>query len=156
MRFNNCFKLFPLLLVTTLGAQMAPEMKVEPQPTVKVKRGTTAVVTLKTSLPPGFHANSNKPTESYLIPLTLKWTGGPLQDGVITYPVPSMEKYSFTPDKPISVVTGSFALTTKFKVPATTAPGPAAQTGTLRYQACNDRMCFPPKTVNVNVTVAVE
>jgi hypothetical protein len=135
---------------------MAPELKVAPQSTVKVKKGTTATVTLKASLPAGFHANSNTPTESYLIPLTLKWTGGPLQDGAITYPKASMETYSFSAGKPISVVTGAFDLVTKFKVPATAETGPAAQTGTLRYQACNDRMCFPPKTVNVNVTVSVE
>lgn len=137
-------------------AQMAPQMKIEPQATLKVKRGTPATVTLKVSLPAGFHANSHTPTEPNLIPLTLKWTGGPLTDGVITYPRPEMEKYTFSAGKEISVVTGAFEIATKFKVPASAGTGPAAQTGTLRYQACNDRMCFPPKTVNVNVTVNVE
>ena len=157
MLFKTSFRLLPLLLVAGLSAQMAPELKIEPQATVKVKRGAAATVTLKASLPSGFHANSNKPTEAYLIPLTLKWTGGPLQqDGTTTYPTPTLEKYSFSADKPISVVTGAFSLVTKFKVPATTETGTAAQTGTLRFQACNDRMCFPPKTINVNVTVNVE
>ena len=156
MRFRNYFKFLPLILAAAVSAQMAPELKIEPQATVKVRRGAPSTVTLKASLPPGFHANSNKPTESYLIPLVLKWTGGPLEGGVIAYPTPSMETYSFSAGKPISVVTGAFSLVTKFKVPATAAPGPAAQTGTLRYQACNDRMCFPPKTINVNVTVSVE
>jgi len=145
-----------VLGAVTAMAQMAPEMKVEPQPTVKVKRGAAATVTLKVSLPAGFHANSNTPTEAYLIPLTLKWTAGPLQAGVTSYPKPLLEQYAFTAGKPISVVAGAFDLVTKFQVPAATAPGPAAQTGTLRYQACNDRMCFPPKTVNVSVTVSVE
>jgi hypothetical protein len=67
-----------------------------------------------------------------------------------------LEQYTFTAGKSISVVEGAFDLVTKFKVPPATATGPAAQTGTLRYQACNDRMCFPPKTVPVNVTVSVE
>jgi Disulphide bond corrector protein DsbC len=157
MRFKNYFRFLPLIVtVAALSAQMAPQMKVEPQPTVKAKRGTPAVVTLKVSLPAGFHANSDKPTDPNLIPLVLKWTGGPLEGGVITYPKPSLEEYGFTAGKPISVVTGAFDLVTKFKVPATAAPGPATQTGTLRYQACNDRMCFPPKTVAVNVTVSVE
>jgi hypothetical protein len=145
-----------LIGAAALTAQMAPELKIEPQATVKVKRGAPATVTLKVSLPAGFHANSNTPTESYLIPLVLKWTGGPLQEGVVTYPKPLLETYTFTAGKPISVVAGAFDLVTKFKVPATAAAGPAAQTGTLRYQACNDRMCFPPKTVPVSVTVSVE
>jgi hypothetical protein len=75
---------------------------------------------------------------------------------VVIYPKPQMEEYGFTAGKPISVVTGAFELATKFKVPGAAATGVATQTGTLRYQACNDRMCFPPKTVNVNVTVDVE
>ena len=158
MRFKSCSKFFPLFLLigVALTAQMAPELKIASQATVKVKRGAPATVTLKVSLPAGFHANSNTPTEPNLIPLTLKWTGGPLQEGVITYPKPLMETYQFTAGKPISVVAGAFDVVTKFKVPAAAATGPSAQTGTLRYQACNDRMCFPPKTVPVNVTVSVE
>jgi len=159
MRFKNYFKFLPLIALigaAVLSAQMAPQMKIAPQPTVKAKRGVPATVTLKVSLPAGFHANSDKPTDPNLIPLVLKWTGGPLEGGVITYPKPLLEQYAFTAGKPISVVTGDFDLVTKFKVPASAAVGPAAQTGTLRYQACNDRMCFPPKTVNVNVTVNVE
>ena len=157
MRFKNYSKfLLFVLTAASLVGQMAPQMKIEPQPTVKVKRGTPATVTLKVSLPAGFHANSNKPTDPNLIPLALKWTGGPLQEGVTTYPKPSLEEYGFTAGKKISVVEGAFDLVTKFKVPASAATGPAAQTGTLRFQACNDRMCFPPKTVPVNVTVSVE
>jgi len=159
MRFRSYFKFLPLIALigaAALTAQMAPELKIEPQATVKVKRGAPATVTLKVSLPAGFHANSNTPTEPNLVPLILKWTAGPLQEGVIAYPKPLLETYAFTAGKPISVVAGAFDLVTKFKVPATAATGPAAQTGTLRYQACNDRMCFPPKTVPVNVTVSVE
>jgi hypothetical protein len=113
------------------------------------------VVTLRASLPSGYHANSDKPTESYLIPLSLKWTAGPLKLDGVTYPAATMEKYSFS-EKPISVVTGEFAITTKFSVPKDAANGPAAQTGTLRYQACDNRSCYPPKNVPVSVTVSVE
>ena len=134
---------------------MAPTLTIAPVPTVKAKKGSTAVVTFKAALPPGFHANSNTPTDEYLIPLTLKWTGGPLQAGAVTYPKAAQEKYSFS-DKPLSVVTGEFSITTKFTVPAGAATGPAAENGTLRYQACNDRMCFAPKTVPVSVAIEIE
>lgn len=134
---------------------MAPVLRVDPIPTVKANKGKDVTVTLKASLPSGYHANSNTPSESYLIPLTLKWTGGPLKMDAVTYPQPTMEKYSFSP-KPISVVTGEFAITTKFKVPGDAANGPAAETGTLRYQACDNKACYPPKTVPINVTVSVE
>jgi hypothetical protein len=155
MLSNNCWKLLPCLLAITLSAQMAPTLTVAPVSTLRTHRAAEAVVTLKAALPPGFHANSNTPTDAYLIPLTLKWTGGPLQADGVTYPKAALEKYSFS-DKPLSVVTGEFTITTKFKVPANAPTGPAAENGTLRYQACNDRMCFAPKTVPVSISLSIE
>lgn len=157
MPLNNFFRPLSaaLLLATLLGAQINPTLTVAQVPTVKAKKGSTATVTLKAILPPGFHANSHTPSDDYLIPLTLKWTGGPLQAGDIGYPKASMEKYSFS-DKPLSVVTGEFEITTSFKVPASAANGISSENGTLRYQACNNTMCFAPKTLNVSVAVTVE
>lgn len=143
------------MLAAGLSAQISPKLTIEPVPTVKAKKGATVVIALKASLPAGYHANSNKPTESYLIPLTVKWTGGPLLSDTVTYPKGTLEKYSFS-EKPLSVVTGEFNVTTLFKVPADAPAGPAAQTGTLRYQACDNKACYPPKTVPLNVTVNVE
>jgi hypothetical protein len=154
MRLKSCWMLLPLV-VAALSAQMSPNLTVTTPPTVKATKGQMATVTITAHLPAGYHANSNKPTESYLIPLTLKWTGGPLTMEAVEYPKGTMEKYSFS-EKPLSVVTGDFSITTKFKVAADAAGGPAAETGTLRYQACNDHLCFPPKNVPVNVTVSVE
>jgi len=134
---------------------MSPNLSIAPIPTVKATKGSVSVINLRASLPAGYHANSNKPTEAYLIPLTLKWTGGPLEIDSITYPKGTLEKYSFS-EKPLSVVTGEFVITTKFKVPAKASSGPAAQTGTLRYQACDNRSCYPPKNVPVNVVVSVD
>jgi hypothetical protein len=134
---------------------MAPNLSVAPVPMVKAARGSVTVVSLNASLPAGYHANSNKPTESYLIPLTLKWTAGPLEVESIEYPKGKLEKYSFS-DKPLSVVTGEFTITTKFRVKEGASSGPAQQTGTLRYQACDNHACYPPKNVPVNVTVQVQ
>jgi len=144
-----------LAVAALMSAQMAPTLAIGPVPTVKAHKGEVTVVSLRAVLPPGFHANSNTPTDAYLIPLTLKWTGGPLQSDAITYPKPALEKYSFS-DKPLSVVTGEFTITTKFKIPADAPSGPSAQNGTLKYQACNDRMCFAPKTLPVTLTVNIE
>jgi hypothetical protein len=134
---------------------MSPNLTVAAVPTVKAAKGADTKITIQAHLPAGYHANSNKPSEAYLIPLSLKWTAGPLTMISVEYPAGSMEKYSFS-DKPLSVVTGDFSIMTKFKVPASAANGPAAETGTLRYQACDNHACYPPKNVPVNVTVSVE
>ncbi len=134
---------------------MSPNLTVAPLETVKASKSGTVTVTVKAHLPSGYHANSNKPTEAYLIPLTLTWEKGPLAVEKVSYPAGSMEKYSFS-DKPLSVVTGDFAIATTFKVAPGASNGPAGQTGTLRYQACDDHACYPPKKVPVNLTVSVE
>ena len=59
-------------------------------------------------------------------------------------------------DQPLSVFTGNFEIVTKFKVPADTTSGPAIIAGKLRYQACNNNMCFPPKTVDVKLAVEIQ
>lgn len=156
MLLKVCSKLLPFAACAfSLSAQMAPVLTVAPVPTIKTQKGAVTVVSIRAVLPPGFHANSDKPTDVYLIPLSLKWTTGPLQADGITYPKSTTEKYSFA-DRPLSVVTGEFTITTKFKVPSGASTGPAAQNGTLRYQACNDRMCFAPKTVPVVLSLNIE
>ncbi len=103
---------------------------------------------------PGYHTNSNTPSDPYLIPLKLTWNPGPLEAVSVMYPKPAMEKYSFS-DKPLSVFSGNFDLSTTFKVPANAIPGPTAVTGKLRYQACNDSMCLAPKTIDVRLQVDI-
>lgn len=98
---------------------------------------------------PGFHVNSNAPDDPYLIPLKLTWTG-PLQVEEVTFPKAEKIKSSFSP-KPLAVFTGSFDIVTKFKVPANAPDGPNAATAKLRYQACNDRECLRPRTIDVSL-----
>ena len=130
-------------------------LTVEPPTAVPAKRAATVQAKVKVLLQSGYHANSNTPSEDYLIPLKLTWTPGPLVSPVVAYPKPQMEKYKFS-DKPISVFTGNFELTTTFKVPANAQVGPSIMAGKLRYQACNNKACFPPKTVEVKLPVQVQ
>jgi hypothetical protein len=130
-------------------------LSVDAPQALSAKRGTTVQAKLKATLQQGFHANSNTPSEDYLIPMKLTWAAGPLESPSVTYPKAQMEKYEFS-DKPLSVYTGNFELNTTFKVPANAPVGPAVMTGKLRYQACNYKACFPPKTVEVTLPVHVQ
>ena len=129
-------------------------LSVAPPEKMTAKAGATAQAKLSVQLRSGYHVNSNTPSDEYLIPLRLTWSAGPLETVEVVFPKPQMEKYSFS-EKPLSVYTGDFELLTRFKVAASAAPGPLTLTGKLRYQACNDRMCLPPKTVDVSLPVEV-
>jgi hypothetical protein len=158
MRLKNYSKHLQLLLpsyIFLLSAQTSPQLAVTPPEQITVKRGATATVKVAASLSDGFHLNSHTPAEDFLIPLTLKWTPGPVVAGEVAYPKPQMVKVPFQ-EKPLSVLTGKFELSTQFKVPADAPVGPTTVTGKLRYQACNDKSCFPPKTLDVKVPVEVQ
>ncbi len=119
------------------------------------KRGGDLTAKLSVVLRPGYHVNSNTPNEAFLIPLKLTWTPAPIEGGSVEYPKAHDEKYEFS-EKPVSVYTGNFELLTKFKVPASASQGPAVLLGKLRYQACNNNACFPPKTVEVKLPVDIQ
>jgi Thiol:disulfide interchange protein DsbD, N-terminal len=159
MRLKNYSKhLLQLLLpscIFLLSAQTSPQLAVTPPEQITVKRGATATVKVTATLSDGFHLNSHTPAEDFLIPLTLKWALGAVVPGEVAYPKPQMVKVPFQ-EKPLSVLTGKFELSTPFKVPADAPVGPTTVTGKLRYQACNDKSCFPPKTLDVKVPVEVQ
>lgn len=147
--------LFAIVPVAIALSQTSAPLTVAPAEKLRVKRGMTGTAKIHAQLKPGYHANSDKPAEDYLIPLKLTWSAAPLEVAEVTYPKPQIEKYDFS-EKPLSVVSGDFDIVTKFKVPASAPNGPAIITGKLRYQACTDKMCLPPKTVEVPVTVDIQ
>ena len=120
------------------------------------KRNAAVQVKIPVAVKEGYHVNSNQPNEEYLIPLKLTWTSlGALEGGTVTYPKAELEKYEFS-EKPLSVYTDSFFLVANFKVAANAPAGPGAATGKLRYQACSNRACYPPKTVDITVGYQVQ
>ena len=114
----------PLLLraQSSTGALTLGEVQ-----TLTAPRGQTARETITLYVRAGFHVNSNKPNDDYLIPLRLTWDKGPLEAGAVEYPEPQLEKSTFS-DKPLSVYSGSFRLTTPFSASANVTPGSATVT----------------------------
>ena len=90
-----------------------------------------------------------------MIPLKLTWTPGALDPVEVVFPKPQSEKYEFS-EKPLSVFTGDFDLIARFKAPASAPTGPGVMVGKLRYQACNNKECLPPRTIEIPVTVDIQ
>jgi hypothetical protein len=143
------------LLPVSLLAQSSGVLTVSPVERVRAKRNETATVKLHLQIQPGYHANSNTPNDDFLIPMKLTWAADPLKVENVEFPKPKSETYPFS-EKPVSVFSGEFDIVTRFKVPANAAGGPALGTGKLRYQACNEKMCLPPKTIEVPLTIEIQ
>ena len=118
------------------------------------KRGSTFTQKIPLHLKAGFHVNSNTPAEDYLIPLRLSWAMGKVTSEHVDYPKPQLENYAFSP-KPVSVFSGTFVVESKFKVAADAPVGATTLLGKLRYQACNNQECLPPKTVEIQVPLDI-
>jgi thiol:disulfide interchange protein DsbD len=136
------------------GQAQTNPLTIAPPEKLTAKAGATVEVKTAIEIREGYHCNSNTPSDDYLIPLKLTWTPGPFESPQVAYPKPQMEKFNFS-DKPLSVYAGDFVIVTKFKVAANANPGTTFVSGKLRYQACNDRMCLPPKTVDVSLPVDI-
>jgi hypothetical protein len=148
-----------LFLWSPLSFAQTNVLGVAPPEKLIVKAGAVASAKLTVQLRPGYHCNSNKPSEDYLIPLKLTWviqqgTPAPLEVAEVTYPQPRLETYSFS-KQPLSVYSGDFEIVTKFKVSASAPIGTMVLSAKLHYQACNDRMCLQPKTVDISLPVDI-
>lgn len=92
----------------------------------------------------GFHVNSNKPREEYLIPTTLAAEApAGLRVVEISFPKGQVKKFEFS-ETPLDVYEGIFIIRMKLQVASDAPMGAIKIPMTLRYQACNDRACLPP------------
>jgi DsbC/DsbD-like thiol-disulfide interchange protein len=141
------------------SAMVSAASIVKPQAWVSlepVPRGKEFQVAIVAEIARGYHVNSHKPTDPYLIPTTLTPqlpAGFQLVDAI--YPDGKRETFTFSPDKPLDVYSGSVTLRLRLTAQADAALGPATIPLTLRYQACSDSTCLPPVKVPVTVKIDV-
>jgi hypothetical protein len=150
-----------LLAVALLGAQdlqrrKSPSVTLTPAPPATAVRGKSTTVELRFHINSGFHINSNKPAADYLIPTTLKLdVPTDIVVGKITYPPGESVSFAFAPDEKLSVYSGEFDLAVKVRPLATVLPGKYEIRGRLKYQACDNAACYPPKQLPVDFEVKV-
>jgi len=142
-------------LAATVWAQ-APTVTIAPVATVTAPRTTQTQVELNFRVSSGGHVNSNTPKSEYLIPTTLKMDiPTDIVLGKIAYPAGKDVTFPFSPDESLSVYSGDFTITVAVHPLKSVEPGKYVMHGQLRYQACNNTQCFPPKTLPVNFDVKV-
>ncbi|MCB1019433.1 MAG: hypothetical protein KDC27_05870 [Acidobacteria bacterium] len=127
------------------AASVAP-----PQP-LSIKAGGETRLPLTVRVRRGYHINSSKPNEDYLIPTALTWDAAPLEVVRVEYPEAETVTYDFSP-KPLSVYSGEIEIVTVLRAPAGAKPGETLS-GQLHYQACNDKACLAPTSVEISVPV---
>ena len=118
-----------------------------------VKAGKRSVVEMRFRVMDGFHVNSHTPKSELLIPTAVKLDPADgLKAEALQYPAGTEYSFSFEPGEKLDVYTGVFAV----KVPVTAQAGSHTVNGTLRYQACDNAACYPPKTLPVQLVVTAK
>ena len=151
---------FAFVLVAVAMAQTRPDTPswVTPLPVAKISvaSGEPAKVQLRFKVADGYHINSNQPGSELLIPTKLH-LNPPTDIGVgsITYPKGHDLTLELAPGEKLNVYTGEFTIAAKVSATRTASPGKYKVHGQLKYQACNDRSCFPPKLAPVEFEVKV-
>jgi hypothetical protein len=121
-----------------------------------VPRGREFQIAIVVEIARGFHMNSHKPTDQYLIPTTLTAqlpAGLQLLDTI--YPDGRLEKFSFSPTKPLDVYSGTVTFRIRVAAGTDAALGATTIPIILRYQACNDTTCLQPVKVPVDAKLEV-
>jgi len=116
---------------------------------VQVEAGKPQMVELRFRVEPGFHINSHTPHDETLIPTVLKLDAGDVQVLGAEYPAGTAFRLAVGAGETLDVYQGEF----RVRVRLMARKGEWSLVGGLRYQACDNAACFPPRTLPVRVAV---
>jgi thiol:disulfide interchange protein DsbD len=148
--------IFVLMLAAVVGAQVRTKADLTPLVENDVAPGTSVRAALQVRLPSKeLHVQSNKPRDPSLIPTVLTVTPpAGVRVAEIVFPTPT-DLAQEGQSEPLAVFDHEFAIGVRFDVASTVAPGALEIPARLRYQACDDRLCYAPASANVVWTVNV-
>ena len=118
-------------------------------------RGSTAQVAVVMKIRPGFHVNAREKSAEYLIATDLKSNlPAGFSAGDVIYPKGKLEKFAFS-KTPLNVYQDTVVLKMPLSVLVSAPTGEQHIPLKLRYQACNQEVCLPPTTLDVDAVVNV-
>src|SRR5688572_11691447 len=138
-----------LVAGAVVGAQQGPPLTAKLTPlteTSALRAGTSARLAMRVELSPELHVQSNTPSDATFIPtvLTVDATAGVTVDELV-YPAAQKLKQEGLPDL-LPVYRHDFLIGVRVTLASTVEPVTVVISARLRYQACNDRVCFRPIT----------
>jgi hypothetical protein len=149
----------PFLLLCSsaaLAQGSSPLVSVAPIDTVVVARGGKAPLSIALQVNRGFHVNSHQPNDELLLPTVVHLYP---PDGIlimnIAYPEAEELALPFAGKDKLSVYSGSFEVTAEVRATKLAGAGMQRVHGEVRYQACDNRQCFPPKSTPLEFDVKV-
>ena len=120
-----------------------------------VRRGSSARAVVVMEIPAGYHVNSNRPLEKFLIPTQLQVEApAGVKVSAVSYPRPLLRRLKFSKNQ-VAVYEGRAMMRFNVTVPASFGSDSTEVKARLRYQSCNDEVCFPPVTREISIPIKV-
>jgi hypothetical protein len=155
----------PLLVLAALLALVfapTPQAHAQQRATVEkaavnvsgLKPGTKTMAAVVLDIKPGFHAQSRTPSQEFYIKFDAKADDNPaLKFGEVIYPEGHVEEYPALGK--MNVYVGRTVVYFPIEVKPDAPPGETKITGRLRYQICDDQLCFPPESSKFEIVTKV-
>ena len=122
------------------------------------QQGSTFQAAVVMEIPRDMHVNSNKPLGKYAVPTVLKVEApGGLRVTPVSYPRGAVKTFRFggSDAERLAVYEGKAI----FRLNVSVAPGAELQVArvrvSVRFQGCNDEVCFPPATRELTLPIAI-
>ena len=123
---------------------------------VTVSAKTPGRAEIRIQVAPGFHINSSQPRSSLLIPTVVSVTSiKEIRTGKPTYPPGKEFTFQAAPSEKLDVYSGNVQIGIPLTAAKPLRPGTYTLQAELKYQACDDRSCFPPKSLKFEIPVTV-
>lgn len=119
-------------------------------------RGRPAKAVVTMDVPSGFHVHSNRPLEKFLIATQLQIDAPKgVRIGPISYPRAILRNLKFSKNR-VAVYEGRILMRFNVTVPADFESDSTELKARLRYQSCNDELCFAPQTREITIPVQIK
>jgi len=144
-----------VLTILTVGAALASAQTVSGSiGNGSVARGSSARGSVVLSIPGGLHVNSSRPASEYAIPTTVRLSGSGIKVSGPTFPRGVNRKFQFS-ENVINVYEGTVRFPFTVNVPAGFKGDTVRVRAVVKYQACTDEVCYPPRSKEVMLTARV-
>jgi thiol:disulfide interchange protein DsbD len=147
----------PSNFFAAVAPQSAPNIPVDGSLAMdKIGRGRSVQGTVFMDIPSGYHVNSNRPLENFLIATQLQIEAPKgIRLGRILYPRALLRSLKFSKNK-VSVFEGRTTMRFSVTVPRNFNGNSTEIKARLKFQSCNDDTCFPPQTREISMWLNVE
>jgi len=167
MKLTTKLLLFIFILTGAQTFQAKPRHApaVAPEPTIhfkgyyatdKAQKGRVVRAAVVLDIPDGYHVNANKPLGKYAIATTVKIEPpSGVTVGPIIFPRAVVRKLKATNNESLAVYEGRAIMRFNVTVPANYGDGWLNLRAKVRYQSCNDDVCFPPKNQEIDFGIGI-